>query len=557
MKLLKRILKSEAGQALPMALILLVLGGFLVVPTLAFMTTNLNATRQIDRKNLELYAADAGVEQILWNIQYNQYDPQDNPGGFKLPTDTYQPPPLEFTLNERKVNVQISKQANPANTYKITSIAPYPDNGHSTTVKCFLNFPPDLAWLFDSAITSVNDVIISNNAIVSGDVTAGGDITLNNNAVIKDGIPNEHDSTLESRWPTCDQLKNFYLNQPQMAGATDPGGTPTLSSNPDYPTLMGPWYHADDLTMSGNGGYGKLDGTVYVTGDFTANNNCTINLNGEAIFAEGTITIGENTVIEGPGAIVACGNVDFACNTGVVGKRLIGVNETLINNPTPVAGSVIGGSFILSRFNPILAGTMSSFHVYCTGPGHVKLAIYDDNGATPPAPTTRLNTIGDNAIGVEVQYGWNTFDINGTGTPMVRKVGNKDKYYWLAANSDADVIGKISQSSTQKWTGLAFPSAFPPSAGTLPNTDNDFTYLFSGWSGGQEFIMVMSVEGSLTMKNNGTFYGSVAAKNGVLLENNDVATLVNVPGDSLNFPGGSGADDDDGAIPTILTYTIK
>ncbi len=41
MKLLKRILKDEAGQALPMALVLLVLGGFLVVPTLALMTGTL------------------------------------------------------------------------------------------------------------------------------------------------------------------------------------------------------------------------------------------------------------------------------------------------------------------------------------------------------------------------------------------------------------------------------------------------------------------------------------------------------------------------------------
>src|SRR4030042_1834552 len=150
MKLLKRILKKETGQALPTALIMLVLGGLLVVPTLHFMTTNLNANRMVDQSNLRLYAADAGTEEILWNIQYN-------PDGFTLPIDGEETPPILITVNDKEVKATLSKQAD--QPYKITSTATGTD-GHSTTVECYIDTQADLSWFFDSAITSGDDVII-------------------------------------------------------------------------------------------------------------------------------------------------------------------------------------------------------------------------------------------------------------------------------------------------------------------------------------------------------------------------------------------------------------
>src|SRR4030043_309118 len=66
MKLLKKSLKNEAGQVLPMALVLLVLGGLLVVPMLSLMTTNLNANRIIEEETSGIYAADAGIQDVLW-----------------------------------------------------------------------------------------------------------------------------------------------------------------------------------------------------------------------------------------------------------------------------------------------------------------------------------------------------------------------------------------------------------------------------------------------------------------------------------------------------------
>lgn len=70
MRLLKEILKRQTGQALPMALILLLFGGFFVVPCLNLLYTSLNAGRMVDQATLGLYAADSGVEDALHQLKY-------------------------------------------------------------------------------------------------------------------------------------------------------------------------------------------------------------------------------------------------------------------------------------------------------------------------------------------------------------------------------------------------------------------------------------------------------------------------------------------------------
>lgn len=71
MRLLKEILKRQTGQALPMALILLLFGGFFVVPCLNLLYTSLNAGRMVDQATLGLYAADSGVEDALHQLKYS------------------------------------------------------------------------------------------------------------------------------------------------------------------------------------------------------------------------------------------------------------------------------------------------------------------------------------------------------------------------------------------------------------------------------------------------------------------------------------------------------
>ncbi len=68
MKLLKKIIKGESGQALPIVLILLVLGGLLIAPVLGYASTTLKVGQMHEQKMAALYAADAGIEDAIHKI---------------------------------------------------------------------------------------------------------------------------------------------------------------------------------------------------------------------------------------------------------------------------------------------------------------------------------------------------------------------------------------------------------------------------------------------------------------------------------------------------------
>jgi len=68
MKLLKKIIQKENGQALPIVLILLALGGLLIAPTLGYASTTLKVNQMYKQKMAELYAADAGIEDVMHKI---------------------------------------------------------------------------------------------------------------------------------------------------------------------------------------------------------------------------------------------------------------------------------------------------------------------------------------------------------------------------------------------------------------------------------------------------------------------------------------------------------
>ena len=98
MKPLIRMLRKEAGQALPMALVLLFVGAMIIVPTLYLTTTNLTATRVIDQKTRDIYAADAGIDDGLWKVRY-EYLPDEMLGEWNETTYyTYEENPYSYVM---------------------------------------------------------------------------------------------------------------------------------------------------------------------------------------------------------------------------------------------------------------------------------------------------------------------------------------------------------------------------------------------------------------------------------------------------------------------------
>ena len=65
-------LRGEQGQALVIVLALLMIGSLTLPPVLSHISTTLKTGRVYDNKTDELYAADSGIEDAIWQIKYDR-----------------------------------------------------------------------------------------------------------------------------------------------------------------------------------------------------------------------------------------------------------------------------------------------------------------------------------------------------------------------------------------------------------------------------------------------------------------------------------------------------
>jgi Tfp pilus assembly protein PilX len=158
MRLLKRKLKGEAGQALPMALVLLVLGGLLVVPMLSFMTTSLHANRTVDVKTSAIYAADSGIQDALWKLG-NGVDPFAS-------GDSY-----DLTENVNMMTVTVEKQAleqvADGDLYTLKATARLNGEVKAVIIAQAVS-GSDFSWLFKHALNSAQDINLQPGNVIYG-----------------------------------------------------------------------------------------------------------------------------------------------------------------------------------------------------------------------------------------------------------------------------------------------------------------------------------------------------------------------------------------------------
>ena len=117
-------LKGEKGEILILTLIFMLMGFLMIVPLLSFMSTGLKTGIKYNQKADTLYAADAGVEDAIWQIKYNHlpgtfssYDPFDyNSMGW-----TYSLP--QTGINDKPVSVNIKNIWMPQNVTTPTKTA--------------------------------------------------------------------------------------------------------------------------------------------------------------------------------------------------------------------------------------------------------------------------------------------------------------------------------------------------------------------------------------------------------------------------------------------------
>ncbi len=75
LRILKKILKGEAGQAFPIVLAMLVIGGLTIVPSLNLTFTSAKTSNMLEQGIKGTYAADAGVEETLWSLANGESTP--------------------------------------------------------------------------------------------------------------------------------------------------------------------------------------------------------------------------------------------------------------------------------------------------------------------------------------------------------------------------------------------------------------------------------------------------------------------------------------------------
>jgi len=102
----RRLIREEKGQALVLVLILLLVGGLVIAPLLDFMGTGLKVGKEVyENKMYEIYAADAGVEDGLWQIKYDRLP--DFAGYDEYDYSTEWQYSLNKSVNDYSVNVTI------------------------------------------------------------------------------------------------------------------------------------------------------------------------------------------------------------------------------------------------------------------------------------------------------------------------------------------------------------------------------------------------------------------------------------------------------------------
>lgn len=293
MKMLSKFIKGQKGQALPIVLVLLVLGGLVIAPTLRYASTSLKGHEVVERKGDELYAADSGIDYALFKLS----------NGETAIADDYQ-------LNGKTVSVNITDMGD--GSYLITSTASSA-GGSSTTIRTGVSGGAEFAYLLDNAITSNGDIILQPGSSVVGNVTASGTVDGEENVT-----GNVTDNAPLDNWPSAEDFSTYYWDD-----VKDSEFTEDYIDVAEHPNI-GPLHRNGSLDIYNSDNKvvynATLEGTVYVTSNLkigTTKHDFILDLNKQTIYCESEIYVGEQCTITGSGCIIAVGDVDFRPNLAV------------------------------------------------------------------------------------------------------------------------------------------------------------------------------------------------------------------------------------------------
>jgi hypothetical protein len=102
-------MNQHQGQDFILVLIMLLVGGLMFAPLLSFMNTGLETGWVYENKTTELYAADAVIEDGMWQIKYDELESLSSPRTYSVyDYDTVWDFDLDEAVNDENVSGTIS-----------------------------------------------------------------------------------------------------------------------------------------------------------------------------------------------------------------------------------------------------------------------------------------------------------------------------------------------------------------------------------------------------------------------------------------------------------------
>jgi Flp pilus assembly pilin Flp len=302
---MKRLLRDEKGASLVMVLILLLISGLIIGPLLSYMGTGLITGEVYEMRTDELYAADAGVEDAIWRIP-------------KLGLCLHQS--TNFTIpniNGKKVEVTINctYEDEQGKSYLVKSTA---TGGGSGTVATVSGTQID-AYIIGTYKYGDYSNILENVITTLNQIGPPSEDKKNIHIIAEGHEPVENYP--EEQWPDAGQLISFYSEQVEGVTPYDSDEIiliDDVSKGPIYSDMEG----LLTIESSSEGATLTLNDTIYITGETLVGktgdymklnlNNNTIFIQSNAIGSQKAFWLGGKCEVEGPGVIVAIGDIELA-----------------------------------------------------------------------------------------------------------------------------------------------------------------------------------------------------------------------------------------------------
>lgn len=336
---MKRLVRGEKGYILIVALLVLVLVGLISGPVLSYMVSGLRAGHVFETGAAELYAADAGVEDAVCQLQngIGKGLCVGQSTNYTIPNVNNKPVAVNITLTNNTTGIL---------SYNITSIATTSGNSH-TKIESYVKYTPgsELA-IFSGVLASKSDIhFVSNGSNVTGDIYAcPGSIKGNFNHP----SGQDYDATCPT-FPESGEDLAFAQMLKNMAMA---GQNVTGNMNIDSKITLNSTYISGNLIITSDF---TLAGIVYVGGKIDASQAITITGSGSliALVAEGTITFDKCQTSGNPGNFIimtlSTGGILFKKEVSLSALVYAPNGEISFSKEATVYGGIVGQSITVTK----------------------------------------------------------------------------------------------------------------------------------------------------------------------------------------------------------------